>query len=155
MELKLVSFELAKKLKEIGFDYNCIYAWYKKGGWNKYTRKHDPVEYILRTDGNPFGSYFKGKNWNVNKNNKNIICSAQTLELAKMWFRNEHNLVINVDWHNYDEDDNYKPLWTVDLSKINQEDWIVETESLEIETFESYEDALKAGLLKACKLIKK
>ena len=33
---EFVSFEIAKKLKEKGFDRPCTYAYCEKGGWNKY-----------------------------------------------------------------------------------------------------------------------
>lgn len=54
-------FELAVKLKEKGFDIPCIYAYCEKGGWNKYKQEREPITYILRTDGNPFGSFYRGK----------------------------------------------------------------------------------------------
>lgn len=93
---EFVSFDIAKKLKEKGFDIPCIYAYCEKGGWNKYTQKREPITYILRTDGNPFGTYYSGKNWNekyeINKNK--IQCSAPTISQVLKWFREEKEIDI-------------------------------------------------------------
>ena len=93
-----VSFEIAKKLKEKGFNVSCIYAYCKQGGWNKYTQKHEPITYILRTDGNPFGTYYIGKNWNKEyKINKNKIqCSAPTISQVLKWLREEKKIHISL-----------------------------------------------------------
>lgn len=92
--MDFVYFNLAMKLKDKGFDVPCIYAYCKKGGWNKYIQKHEPITYVLRTDGNPFGSYYVGENWNKEyKTNKNKIqCSAPTISQVLKWLREEHHL---------------------------------------------------------------
>jgi hypothetical protein len=93
-----VSYELAVKLKEKGFDKPCIYAYCEKGGWNKYTQKHEPITHIKRTDGNPFGSFYVGNNWNKEyKTNKNKIqCSAPTISQVLKWLRKEKKIHITV-----------------------------------------------------------
>lgn len=94
-----VTFELAKKLKEKGFNRMCLYAYCEKGGWNMYKQVHEPITHILRTNGNPFGSFCTGENWNVEyKTNKNKIrCSAPTISQVFKWLREEKDidLVIN------------------------------------------------------------
>lgn len=94
--MDFVDFNLAKKLKEKVFDVPCIYAYCKKGGWNKYTQEHEPITYVLRTDGNPFGSYYIGENWNKEyKTNKNKIqCSAPTISQVLKWLREEKKVEI-------------------------------------------------------------
>lgn len=89
--MDFVDFDLAKKLKEKGFDTPCIYAYCETGGWNKYTQKREPITYILRTDGNPFGTYYSGNNWNKKyETNKNKIqCSAPTISQVLKWFRDK------------------------------------------------------------------
>jgi hypothetical protein len=96
--MEFVSFEIAKKLKEKGFDVPCIYAYCEKGGWNMYTQKHEPITYVLRTDGNPFGSYYVGENWNKEyKTNKNKIqCSAPTISQVLKWLRKEKKILITI-----------------------------------------------------------
>ena len=86
-----VSFDLAKKLKDKGFDIPCIYAYCEQGGWNMYTQKHEPITHKLRTDGNPFGSFYVGKNWNIEyeRNKNKIRCSAPTISQVLKWLRNE------------------------------------------------------------------
>lgn len=95
--MDFVYFNLAMKLKDKGFDVPCIYAYCEKGGWNMYTQKHEPITYVLRTDGNPFGSYYVGENWNKEyKTNKNKIqCSAPTISQVLKWLRDEFSFHIS------------------------------------------------------------
>jgi hypothetical protein len=97
--MNFVTFEIAKKLKEKGFQEDCIYAYCEKGGWNRYTQKHEHITYILRTDGNPFGSFYTGKNWNKKyETNKNKIhCSAPTISQVLKWLREEKKIHVNID----------------------------------------------------------
>ena len=96
MNKDFAPFELAVKLKEKGFDSLCIYAYCEQGGWNKYRQVHEPITHILRTDGNPFGSFYCGKNWNVKyETNKNKIrCSAPTISQVLKWLRKEKKIHI-------------------------------------------------------------
>lgn len=91
-------FELAVKLNEKGFDEPCTYAYCEKGGWNKYRQVHEPITHILRTDGNPFGSFYSGKNWNVKyETNKNKIrCSAPTISQVLRWLREEKKIYLEI-----------------------------------------------------------
>lgn len=94
---EFVSFEIAKKLKEKGFDRPCTYAYCEKGGWNKYKQVHEPITHILRTDGNPFGTFYTGKNWNIEyETNKNKIrCSAPTISQVLKWLR-ERDIMVEI-----------------------------------------------------------
>lgn len=96
--MEFVTFKIAKKLKEKGFNIPCIYAYCEKGGWNMYRQVHEPITHILRTDGNPFGSFYIGKNWNVEyKTNKNKIrCSAPTISQVLKWLREEKKIHIQI-----------------------------------------------------------
>jgi len=95
MTNEFIPYEQALELKELGFDELCIYAWCNKGGWNKYKMIKEPITQILKTDGNPFGGFFSGKNWNkeIIPNTKNSIkCSAPLYQQAFRWFREKYNL---------------------------------------------------------------
>jgi hypothetical protein len=96
--MDFVDFNLAKRLKEKGFNVPCIYAYCEKGGWNMYTQKHEPITYILRTNGNPFGTYYTGKNWNkeYTTNKNKIQCSAPTISQVLKWLRDNKILIIPV-----------------------------------------------------------
>jgi hypothetical protein len=80
MNKDFIPYEQALALKGLGFDEPCMYAWC-------ITPEHR-VEYdgkmYLKTNGNPFGQFYKGKNFNGNYNpNKNRIqCSAPTYSQA-------------------------------------------------------------------------
>jgi hypothetical protein len=80
MELQLVSFQLAEELKKLGFDSPCLCAY--AGKKNDSGIKHKGLakeKEIL--------------NWNDTDLNYEWN-SAPTLELAKMWFRIEHDIHI-------------------------------------------------------------
>ena len=132
----LVNFELAKKLKEKGFNVSCIYAYCKQGGWNKYTQKHEPITYILRTDGNPFGSFYTGKNWNKEyKTNKNKIqCSAPIISQVLKWLRKEKGIHICIALGEFSD-------WMFDISKIDGNVFYGAMDG-----FHSYEEATLAGI---------
>lgn len=97
--MEFVSFEIAKKLKEKGFDRPCIYAYCEAGGWNKYKQVQMPITHILRTNGNPFGTFYTGKNWNreyeINENK--IRCSAPTISQVLNWLEVEKQIYILVE----------------------------------------------------------
>lgn len=144
MTNEFVTFELAKKLKEKGFDWPCIYAYCEEGGWNKYRQKHEPITHILRTDGNPFGSYYCGKNWNKDhKPNKNKIqCSAPTISQVLKWLREEKLILIGLSpMQEYDSDGDIE--WCAGIYKGDKQGGLKWEEEL---YYQSYEAAAIAGI---------
>lgn len=134
-----VSFEIAVKLKEKGFNELCTYAYCEQGGWNKYKQEREPITYVLRTDGNPFGSFYRGKNWNVKyETNKNKIrCSAPTISQVLKWLREEKCLHIEI-LHIFSEE----TLWDFEIARIGSyERWWND-----LGLFDSYEQAALAGI---------
>jgi hypothetical protein len=134
--MDFVDFNLAKRLKEKGFNVPCIYAYCEKGGWNMYTQKHEPITYILRTNGNPFGTYYTGKNWNkeYTTNKNKIQCSAPTISQILKWLREEKKLHIVIP-ASFDEG-----YWW-EVRDFNRE--ISEYSDIE---YTSYEEATLAGI---------
>ncbi len=118
MELQIVSFELAKKLKEIDFD--------------------EPVEMVYRN--NEHKRLFS-LNMLVKLKDRQSIIAAPTQALAQMWFREKYKIIITIMF----ELDAYECL--IDNG------YNVGSEGIE-KTFDIYEEALEAGLLKACEIIK-
>jgi len=100
MKLQLVSLELAKKLKEVGFNakVNDFYG-----------------------------------------------MKAPALELAKMWFREQKNIIVTIEC-NYDLD-----CFEYILESNPKKPFAFAYSQTKIE-FDSYEEALEAGLFKACEL---
>jgi hypothetical protein len=90
MDREFIPYDIALELKELGFDEPCMYAWC-------ITPEHR-VEYdgkiSLKTDGNPFGQFYKGKSFNGNYNpNKNRIqCSAPLYQQAFRWLYQKNNI---------------------------------------------------------------
>jgi hypothetical protein len=95
MKNKFIPYQQSLELKELGFDEPCMYAWCV-------TLKHR-VEYdgeiSLRTDGNPFGVYYKGKNFNekYDSHKNKIQCSAPLYQQVFKWFREKHSLYHSID----------------------------------------------------------
>lgn len=132
-----VSYELALKLKELGFDYDCYYY---------YTKRYlDNVVVCLSSKESPA---------DYNKMSGNV-CSMPFLGQAQKWLRENWDLHIDVypiadcsldadgqvceEW-------NY---WTFDIMHVMSTRNIVEDE----EQYGSYEEALSAGLSAALELI--
>jgi hypothetical protein len=136
--MEFVSFEIATKLKEKGFDRPCIYAYCEVGGWNKYKQVHEPITHILKTDANPFCTFYTGKNWNREyETNKNKIrCSAPTISQVLKWLREEKKiyleLVIAVDGEYMCD------IYKIDVRPIKCLD--------STECLKTYEDAALAGI---------
>ena len=137
MQLKEVSFELALKLKEVGFDYHTNMYYHVK---------------LKELKSNPKGlNYYK--DWNLSfikdEDKEKLFkivpnVSAPTLEHAKMWFLNVHDIYINV--HRY-----YKkgyPLWEFHVQLSGGKDTNYNS------PYNTPEEALEAGLLEAYELIK-
>jgi hypothetical protein len=155
MNEDFVSFDLAKKLKEKGFNVPCIYAYCEKGGWNSYTQKHEPITHILRTDGNPFGSYYTGDNWNKEyKPNKNKIrCSAPTISQVLKWLREEKSIfaepciLADADTDADGNVINEYTYWSFSVTNIETGDMIYfEYEHVDDKRFDSYEQAAIASI---------
>ena len=123
MKLKLVSFELAKKLKEIGFLEIDEGRFYSVNG-NLQAGKIGIMDFLIK----------KGKFGGV---------IAPTLEFAKMWFRGKHNLDI------------MSMPFMLGASKFYSF-LVFDHPELDFgsQDYNSYEEALEAGLLKACDFIK-
>lgn len=88
MKHLFIPYELAKLAKEKGFNEPCMYAYCEQGGWNKYSRSREPIIFVLKTDGNPFGQFFQGKNWNrvIEPNTKSKVhCSAPLYQQIIDW----------------------------------------------------------------------
>ena len=158
IEREFILYEQALALKELGFDEPCMYAWC-------ITPKHR-VEYdgkiSLKTDGNPFGQFYKGKNFNkkYSPNKNKIQCSAPTWKQTFKFFRDKYNLrgsimdfiddETGLEWDyeisfigaDLDENGHYKPL--IDYSTDD-----------ESRKFKTYEKAELGCLIKLIQLVNK
>jgi hypothetical protein len=76
-ELQLVTFEQAKKLKELGFDWE--------------------IEDIYWADGDYEHNYCLG-NWNDDVGEEEGCISAPTVALALKWFRDEKGIVCYIEY---------------------------------------------------------
>lgn len=140
-ELQLVSFVLAKLLKEAGFDWECDY-WYNSDGHIQ-EEKHFPLErYIENTD------------------NEMPYCIAPTLDLAQKWLRDEHNILLVISTLIEESDDDSGDIGCLIcegyLLNHKEENKIFDfTQTLRNDTnyytIFDYELVQEAGLIEACK----
>lgn len=125
IEESYVSFDTARILKEAGFDVPCNSYYELEDG--EAVRK----DCIRPYDHNGFGD---------------TICSRPTLALAARWLREVHHYAICV-WFSKDHEKWFYAHWDMDNMAFDTNYNISEF------IFDSYEEAFKAGLQEAIKLI--
>lgn len=131
MEETLVTFDIAKFAREIGFDWEC----------NTY----------YNTFGNPDTyKYYEGDGSGVDINstceendayNNKVICIAPTQSILQKWLREEHNIILIPDYN---------------VNEFKYFYWIItkdETKECSEYIHKTYEDALEVGFESALKLI--
>jgi hypothetical protein len=131
MELKLVSFELAKLLEEAGFELYCEYSYTKFGG--EVLNPNIAIEQPL---------YFP-------KHTK-----APTLELAKKWMREKYEVFVDI---HTDATSNPKFCYSIMQYNYNEGDihWDNFIAPMQYsDLYREHEDALEAGLIKTCEILK-
>ena len=130
-----VSFDTAKLLKEAGFNVPCrgVYVTDRTGycEFREYENRQTTDDLCWNTEDGFQYEYL-----------------APTQALAVRWLREVHNIHLFV---NYFFEDNMWFYVTVDLTESDEVKGIHPNES----NYESYEEALEAGLQEALKLIKK
>ena len=128
IEESYVSFETAKMLKDVGFDVPCISQYMQNGfRWNG-------------------GSLKK-----VNSNEYESVFSCPTQALAAKWLREVHRIVVDATFTPPSTDGN---AWKYFIGEMDDMVWNGDYGPSD-EFYETYEEALEAGLQKAIKLIKK
>lgn len=136
MQEQLISFETAKLAKEKGFNIKTLFAYNLLGVTNnsfKIHRKKDFDEF------------------------SNTFCFTPTQSLLQKWLREEHEIHIEISygkdktnvWFNPNIYSLIKPQDGDDLDCYNDS----YAELVELNQYDSYEEALEAGLLEALKLI--
>lgn len=130
IEESYVSFNTAKLLKEAGFDVPCNSYYELEDG--EAVRK----DCIRPYDHNGFGD---------------TICSRPTLALAARWLRDEHKLHVSVSIAGLFDGLRDLIYWAFSVMNVNTALF----EYIDGNRYDSYEEALEAGLQKAIKLIKK
>ena len=130
IEESYVSFDTARMLKEAGFDVPCNSYYELEDG--EAVRK----DCIRPYDHNGFGD---------------TICSRPTLTLAARWLRDKHRLHVSVSIVGLFDGLRDITYWAFSIMNVNTALF----EYIDGNRYDSYEEALEAGLQKAIKLIKK
>lgn len=128
-----VSPEVAKLLKEAGFDWECTMA---------YSIKENSL----------YGNIGITRDFN----HTDYFISAPTLEVAQRWLREVKNIAIYV-CPSYkpieNEDDRWIMKWEVSAMHYDIEDDQTDLGDIENEIFDTYESALESGIKKALELV--
>lgn len=127
MEKEFVPYELAVKLKELGFNEPC-FAYYRI--FDGY-----PKEYT-------FGYFDEPKRYE-----SNIMVFAPTFSQAFRWFREKYNLFGCIDLHSC-----IPPHWFVRIDNIVTNDYVFHSED-EHKKFTTYEEAELACLTKLIEIV--
>lgn len=146
MNTDYVSLEQAKLLKEFGFDWKC-FSFYTK-------HKTISIEHI--TDW--CRSVIIEENYNDNfiSNKYNVLCSAPTLYQVQRWLREVKDIIIGIDFDNWYE----KYICHIYKKVISNSKHIKNSYSSMLvtngsnEDFDTYEEALSKGIIKALELLK-
>lgn len=125
MELQLVSYDQAKALKELGFPQDLVYGMF-------YFEILESINTIL----------FCG----IPITNKYIVCP--TLELAAKWLREDKNIYLHIKRLFSTSIIKHKDCYCLHYSTKNYD------ETLYVHEFDSYEQALSAGIDKAIEILK-
>jgi len=121
-----VSFEVAKLLKEKGFDEYCL-----KNYWSSDKELHDwkwELSYKRNSDGN--------------RNTKD--CAAPTHQMAMKWLRENHNIHIVIEAYPHEDGCFYWCYRIMEMVKI--ETLFGYFKKAQKSGFDSYEDAVEAAL---------
>ena len=157
-----VSFEVAKLLKQAGFDWECKTCYIGKSKrpykYHKYFNWNMPRKYFEKGGSdNLFHSF-------INQKNTSSFASAPTIEVAQKWLREIKKISVEVKtcrWVNRHKDGKYTvsyrhELWPINTSIVpNNEDKFIRYTidyACNIE-FQTYEEAQEAGIKKALELI--
>ena len=121
-----VDLEVAKLLKEAGFDWECCYCY-----------DAETKDFLDDNEGE----------FNFNEGDDNNFYSASTLDVAQRWLREAKNISVDISSTRYSE-------WEYIIRKINQVNHNDNTIfALTACRFYTYEEALEAGINKALEII--
>ena len=144
--MKRVNFETAKLLKDIGYNLDCLYYYTPKGqmDWG-YEYQSDAK--VNTNWNNGLGSY--------PTESKDVSCSAPYQEEVKTWFRDKHNVIIEVNHSSLSRGKfNNVIAYFGSVYIINdQYQYKLFNNKTEPKYMETYEECLEYSILKAIKFL--
>jgi len=148
MSETLVSFKTAKLAKEKGFDWECSH-YFSEG------------EVISNHDSKPLGNYIDYDNLLVNRNKyTDDVYSAPTQSLLQKWLREECAIIVTSIPNFFNKNELMGYIYTLDkfINGFHDgKDYDSDQFAIlgdKVSEFNTYEEALEAGLFEALKLIK-
>ena len=95
MEKEFVPYEIALKLKELGFDEPCLASYYTDIDENNLEGKHDYRKTFNGLEYHPLTKFGTGWEPNFIRNTESVhYVSAPTFSQAFRWFREKHGLSV-------------------------------------------------------------
>lgn len=146
MEDQLISFKTAKLAKEKGFNWPTLYY----HSTNRGDRSADDIKRGYTGSGMPANDWNKSIDDHISGID---LYSAPILSSLQKWFREVHKIHINI-YVNGDNEGNEDVKWSYTYN-VRYDNSLHDDAYYYIddETFETYEEALKKGLLELFKLI--
>ena len=141
MKEQIINFELAKLAKDKGFDVESLY-FYTKPNSKMYAIDEKNRAYKIKNTAREL--YECGKHAALNRES---VLLAPTQGLLQKWLREVHHIYVVSISSNVDESDNKKHMYEISYKNKLRLMWG------KYDYFDTYEDALEAGLTEAIKLI--
>lgn len=139
MEKQFVTFEIAKRLKELGFDEKCI------GTYRKWACTGNPFDYNI-----DYHTKVQMDHGLCPRNSEyvNDWVTAPLWQQALSWLRNIHQLNITIHYELH-----MKWWFSIEKAPYTEDDATLSFPVDNFEGFDTYETALEAGLQEALNLI--
>ena len=135
MEDEIVSFETAMLLKEKGFNEYCSYYY-----------EDDELYKLCHYQGDGTGFARNSSHINDRLSCEEMQCTAPTQSLAQKWLRETHHITFNANPHSNDG----KIVYVVTIKVISNNKYVdfnvMMDTSNRATLFDTYEDAIEAGL---------
>lgn len=148
MKEQFVTYEIAKELKELGFDEICIACYITNG--NEIKIKYEKPDYLLSQEK---AAYIFDYEWHGTEYNTIL---APLWQQAIDWFREKHQIFIHIK-----TDATCEPKFGFSIYKfignpkdLTKEEWYWENPILNEYLYRTYEEAREEGIIEAFKLIK-
>lgn len=147
------SYELSKKLKEKGFDWDVLFYY---NSYHDVTGSRLQVHYHVDEAAYNFNAEYMVHKHGLYDTHElmshtDCLCSAPTLYQAQKWLRDKHKIMVEPFACISDR------TWAYRLYQLNDEKWgmtiVQDGKAITVYGFDLYESALSAGIIKALESI--
>lgn len=140
MNEQLISFDVAKLAKEVGFDWLCLYHYHKEKLYPNWTENGSSTDVEFEAD---------VEDLLENYNNKHLVgkyCSVPSQSFLQKWLRDEHGIAVHIST-------DITLSWVYTIQSLHPQATYTGSTITSVEVFSTYEESLEKGLYRALKLI--